>query len=77
MLHLLYSRFWHKVLYDCGLVSTSEPFKRLFNQGMVLAYSYRDDNRKYFSPDEVEERDDEQFYSKEGGESCSVGRSRR
>ncbi|MEB3237988.1 MAG: leucine--tRNA ligase [Candidatus Sericytochromatia bacterium] len=36
VLHLLYSRFWHKVLYDLGLVSTKEPFKRLFNQGMIL-----------------------------------------
>ncbi len=36
VLHLLYARFWHKVLYDCGLVSTKEPFQRLFNQGMIL-----------------------------------------
>jgi len=36
VLHLLYARFWHKVLYDCGLVSTKEPFKKLVNQGMIL-----------------------------------------
>jgi leucyl-tRNA synthetase len=36
VLHLLYARFWHKVLYDLGLVSTKEPFKKLFNQGMIL-----------------------------------------
>jgi len=36
VLHLLYARFWHKVLYDCGIVSTKEPFKRLVNQGMIL-----------------------------------------
>ena len=36
VLHLLYSRFWHKVLYDCGVVSTPEPFKKLFHQGMIL-----------------------------------------
>ncbi|MBW7874992.1 MAG: leucine--tRNA ligase [Candidatus Cloacimonetes bacterium] len=36
VLHLIYARFWHKVLYDLGLVSTSEPFKKLFNQGMIL-----------------------------------------
>ncbi len=36
VLHLLYARFWHKVLYDCGLVSNKEPFKKLFNQGMIL-----------------------------------------
>ena len=36
VLHLLYARFWHKVLYDCGLVPTKEPFQQLFNQGMIL-----------------------------------------
>ena len=36
VLHLLYARFWHKVLYDCGVVSTKEPFQRLVNQGMIL-----------------------------------------
>ena len=41
VLHLLYARFWHHVLYDCGLVSTPEPFQRLVNQGMILGYSYR------------------------------------
>ena len=46
VLHLLYARFWHKVLYDLGLVHTKEPFQRLLNPGMVLGYSYRyyDDN---------------------------------
>jgi hypothetical protein len=57
VLHLLYARFWHKVLFDCGLVHTKEPFQRLFNQGMVLAYSHRDDRGKYYAPQEVEERD--------------------
>ena len=42
VLHLLYSRFWHKVLYDLGVVSTKEPFQRLFNQGMILG----EDNEK-------------------------------
>jgi leucyl-tRNA synthetase len=42
VLHLLYSRFWHKVLYDLGLVNTSEPFRRLINQGMILG----EDNQK-------------------------------
>ena len=36
VLHLLYSRFWHKVLYDCGIVTTKEPYKKLFNQGIIL-----------------------------------------
>ncbi len=42
VLHLLYARFWHKVLFDCGLVSTDEPFRKLVNQGMVLSFAYRD-----------------------------------
>ena len=57
VLHLLYARFWHKVLYDCGLVSTKEPFQKLFNQGMILAYSYRDAQGRYYHPSEVEERE--------------------
>ncbi|TNE86854.1 MAG: leucine--tRNA ligase [Deltaproteobacteria bacterium] len=59
VLHLLYSRFWHKVLFDLGLVSTSEPFQRLFNQGMIHAMSYNDspDGRgKFYYPNEVEEQ---------------------
>jgi leucyl-tRNA synthetase len=43
VLHLLYSRFWHKVLFDLGHVSTPEPFQRLFNQGTVVAPVYRDE----------------------------------
>jgi leucyl-tRNA synthetase len=43
VLHLLYARFWHKVLFDLGHVSSREPFRRLFNQGMIQAYVYRDD----------------------------------
>ena len=57
VLHLLYARFWHKVLYDCGLVPTKEPFQKLFNQGMILAYSYQDALGKYYHPSQVEERD--------------------
>ena len=56
VLHLLYARFWHKVLYDCGLVHTKEPFKKLFNQGMILANSYQDQRGKYYHPSEVEQR---------------------
>ena len=57
VLHLLYSRFWHKVLYDAGHVSTKEPFSKLFNQGMILAYSYQDAAGKYHYPGDVEKRD--------------------
>ncbi|MFP4053504.1 MAG: leucine--tRNA ligase, partial [Phycisphaerae bacterium] len=42
VLHLLYARFWHKVLYDLGHVSTPEPFGKLFNQGMITSFTYRD-----------------------------------
>ncbi|WP_372369023.1 leucine--tRNA ligase [Candidatus Uabimicrobium sp. HlEnr_7] len=41
VLHLIYARFWHKVLYDLGYVTTKEPFQKLFNQGMILGYTYR------------------------------------
>ena len=61
VLHLLYARFWHKVLYDCGLVHTKEPFKALFNQGMILAYSYQDARGKYYHPSEVEQRGEQWF----------------
>jgi leucyl-tRNA synthetase len=56
-LHLLYARFWHKVLYDCGLVSTVEPFQRLFNQGMVHSRSYRAYSGRYYYPEQVYEID--------------------
>ena len=58
VLHLLYARFWHKVLFDCGLVSTKEPFQKLFNQGMILAYSYRDKAGKYYLPTDVNDTGD-------------------
>ena len=56
VLHLLYARFWHQVLYDLGLVSTPEPFQRLFNQGMIHALSFKDDRGNYHHPDEAEPR---------------------
>jgi leucyl-tRNA synthetase len=61
VLHLLYARFWHKVLYDCGLVSTIEPFQKLFNQGMILAYSYRDAAGKYYGYDQIVEKEGKAF----------------
>ncbi|MFB9239603.1 leucine--tRNA ligase [Plantactinospora siamensis] len=57
VLHLLYARFWHKVLYDLGEVSSYEPFRRLFNQGMVQAYAYTDERGSYVEAAEVAERD--------------------
>ena len=72
VLHLLYARFWHKVLYDCGLVSSKEPFQKLFNQGMILAYSYKDDAGKYYLPTEVEEQEAGKWIVKETGVSVST-----
>ena len=54
VLHLLYARFWHKFLFDLGLVTTLEPFQRLFNQGMVLANAYRDADGAYHVPEDVD-----------------------
>lgn len=67
VLHLLYSRFWHKVLYDLGIVSTDEPFQKLFNQGMILAYAYETAAGAKIPSDMVEERNGK-FYHKETGE---------
>src|SRR5262249_62418746 len=47
VLHLLYARFWHKVLYDLGHVSSAEPFRRLFNQGYILADAFTDERGMY------------------------------
>lgn len=54
VLHLLYARFWHKVLYDLGYVSSCEPFHKLFNQGYIQAYAYTDSRGQYVPADEVE-----------------------
>jgi leucyl-tRNA synthetase len=57
VLHLLYARFWHKVLFDAEYVSTREPFQRLFHQGMIHKTSFRDAGGKYHYDNEVEQRD--------------------
>ncbi len=57
VLHLLYARFWHKVLYDLGLVSTNEPFQKLVNQGMILGTSYKDSRGALARTDLVKEED--------------------
>ena len=57
VLHLLYARFWHKVLYDLGHVSTPEPFGKLFNQGYIQAYAYTDDRGVYVPAEEVVEKE--------------------
>jgi leucyl-tRNA synthetase len=66
VLHLLYSRFWHKVLFDLGIVSTDEPYQRLFNQGMILAFAYETETGSKVPADKVEERDGK-FYNRETG----------
>ncbi len=66
VLHLLYARFWHKALYDLGHVSSPEPFKRLFNQGMITADAFADDRGVYVDIREVEIRDDEGYHRKTG-----------
>lgn len=66
VLHLLYSRFWHKVLYDLGIVSTDEPYTRLFNQGMILAFAYETDKGAKVSSDLVTEKDGRYFHSETG-----------
>ena len=65
VLHLLYSRFWHKVLYDLGHVSSKEPYRRLYNQGYIQAYAYTDARGVYVPAEEVEERDGKFFYEGE------------
>ncbi|MFZ5871256.1 MAG: leucine--tRNA ligase [Actinomycetota bacterium] len=58
VLHLLYARFWHKVLFDLGYVSSSEPFYRLFNQGYIQAYAFRDARGQVVPAAEVQEAPD-------------------
>src|SRR3712207_3536401 len=61
VLHLLYARFWHKVLFDLGEVSSEEPFRRLFNQGYIQAYAYTDARGTYVPAEEVVEDPDGGF----------------
>jgi leucyl-tRNA synthetase len=83
VLHLLYARFWHKVLFDLGHVSTREPFRKLFNQGMIQGFAFRDKRGLIVGPDAVRATDfsprgnatgdgrqhsDDQFVLRETGE---------
>lgn len=68
VLHLLYSRFWHKVLFDLGIVSTDEPYQRLFNQGMILAFAYETESGSKVSGDFVEEKDGKYYHKETGAE---------
>ncbi|MCW2769050.1 MAG: leucine--tRNA ligase [Aeromicrobium sp.] len=62
VLHLLYARFWHKVLFDLGHVTSEEPFQKLFNQGYIQAYAFKDERHVYVEADRVEERDGGFFF---------------
>lgn len=68
VLHLLYARFWHKFLYDIGVVPTKEPFQKLFNQGMILGTSYCDSRGALVATDKVEKRDGGFFHIETGEE---------
>ena len=67
VLHLLYARFWHKVLFDIGVVSSPEPFQRLVNQGMILGTSYKNARGVIIPNDKVEFKDGNPV-DKESGE---------
>jgi len=71
VLHLLYARFWHKVLFDLGHISTPEPFGKLFNQGMILSFTYRD-SRDVSWPYEKVDLTGETPVLKETGEKLTV-----
>lgn len=68
VLHLLYARFWHKVLFDCGLVSHSEPFMSLRNQGLIVSRSFKTKNNTYVSAEDVREDKGVYFHKKTGEE---------
>ncbi len=70
VLHLLYSRFWHKVLFDLGIVSTDEPYSKLFNQGMILAFAYETSSGAKVPSDMAEEKEGA-FFHVETGESLT------
>ena len=72
VLHLLYARFWHKVLYDIGAVSTPEPFQRLVNQGMILGTSYKNARGVIIPNDKVEFKADGNPYDRESGEQLTA-----
>ncbi|HEY2792803.1 MAG TPA: leucine--tRNA ligase [Micromonosporaceae bacterium] len=62
VLHLLYARFWHKILFDLGFVSSCEPYRRLFNQGMIQAYAYQDSRGIWVPAEEVSFGDDGRYF---------------
>jgi leucyl-tRNA synthetase len=69
VLHLLYARFWHKVLFDLGYVSTAEPFRKLFNQGMIQGFAFRNRRGVVLPVEEVDETGPEVYVHTPTGES--------
>jgi leucyl-tRNA synthetase len=72
VLHLLYARFWHKVLFDLGFVSTTEPFQKLRHQGMIRAFSHRDAKGGYHPFEEVEYNEKNEAVLASTGEKLQV-----
>lgn len=68
VLHLLYARFWHKVLYDLSQVTTCEPFQKLFNQGMIQSFAYKDHRGVLVPIHEVSEPEPEKFVHDKTGQ---------
>jgi len=68
VLHLLYARFWHKVLYDLGLSHTKEPFRRLINQGMITSFAFQRKNKTLVPADDVVQRGENDFEERATGE---------
>ena len=66
VLHLLYARFWYKVLYDIGVVSCDEPFRKLFHQGMILAFAYRNAKGEVVDCHDVEFKDKKPVHARTG-----------
>ena len=62
VLHLLYARFWHKILFDLGEVSTPEPFGRLFHQGLITSFAFQRADKSLVPTDQVEERGEGKFF---------------
>nr|WP_321503170.1 leucine--tRNA ligase [uncultured Dethiosulfovibrio sp.] len=68
VLHLLYARFWHKVLFDIGVVNTDEPFQRLVNQGMITSFAYQRKDKSLVAMDQVTEVGPDSFVETATGE---------
>jgi leucyl-tRNA synthetase len=68
VLHLLYARFWHKILFDLGEVSTPEPFGKLFHQGLITSYSFQRKDKTLVPTDQVDEPKEGEFIERATGE---------